>query len=80
MSPLTYGTTRAHMASKLHLVASVGAQLYGGNDQYRALMRRAAVSFTREQVQTLCPTDRRPPNVEAFSTWTLNADDTWTGS
>lgn len=39
MSPLPYGTTRSHMASQLHLVASVGAQLFGGNDQYEALMR-----------------------------------------
>lgn len=77
---LTYGTTRAHVASLLHLVASVGAQLYGGNDQWDGLMRGQAVAFTRDQVKTLCPVDRRPANVESFATWTLNADDTWTGA
>lgn len=80
MSPLQYGTTRAHMARQLHLVGSVGAQLYGGNDQWDALMRGAAVAFTRDQVKSLCPVDRRPANVEAFATWTLGTDDQWTGS
>lgn len=75
---LTYGTTRAHMASALHLAARVGAQLYGGNDQYAALMAGGPVTFTREQVESLCPPNLRPPDVAEHESWVLTEASTWT--
>lgn len=80
-TPLPYGTTRAYMASALHLAESVGSELFpGGSAQWQALMSGQAVAFTQAQVASLCPPDRQPGNLASFQTWTLGVNDQWTGS
>jgi hypothetical protein len=77
MSPLQYGTVRAHMAHQLHLAGSVGAELYGGNDQWDALMRGADVVLTREQL-SMFSHPSIPANLQDHALWTLSGEDTLT--
>jgi hypothetical protein len=83
MSPLTYGTLRAHLATRLRLASSVGRQLHGEHaEQYVALMEGRAVTFTASQLASFFPggEEQHPALPAAYTAeaYVLSGDNTLT--
>jgi hypothetical protein len=70
---------RGDLFARLNLAACVGGQIGVVSDQYAALSRGQAVTFTTEQLRSFYPLGTEhpslPANLDAAAAWTLAGDD-----